>query len=56
MTEEFLQRLRKKPAGDHDGDTGGDALTAGMGVTPQRPEPEVSSGRRRCLQALSRQG
>ena len=29
MTEEFLQRLRKKP-GDHDGDTGGDALTAGI--------------------------
>ena len=40
MTEEFLQRLQKKP-GDHDGGTGGDALTAGMGVTPQRPEPEV---------------
>ena len=53
MTEEFLQRLRKKPGG-HDGGTGGDALTAGMGVTPQRPEPEVSS-QKGCLQALSRQ-
>ena len=42
MTAEFLQRLRKK-ASDNDGGTGGDALTAGMGVTPQRPEPEVSS-------------
>ena len=42
MTEEFLQRLRKKP-GNHDDGTGGDAMTAGMGVTPQRPEPEVSS-------------
>ena len=37
MTEEFLQRLRKKPS-DHDGGTGGDALTAGMGVTPLRPK------------------
>ena len=42
MTEEFLQRLQKKPC-DHYGGTGGDALTAGMVVMLQRPEPEVSS-------------
>ena len=35
MTEEFLQRLRKKHS-NHDGGTGGDSLTAGMGVTPQK--------------------
>ena len=34
--------MREKPS-DHDGGTGDDALTAGMGVTPQRPEPEASS-------------
>ena len=41
ITEEFLQRQQKNP-GDHYGGTGGDALTAGMGVMLQKPEPEVS--------------
>ena len=54
MTEEFLQRLRKKPS-DHDGGTGGDALTAGMGVTP-RGRSQRCHRRRGCLQALCRQG
>ena len=40
--EEFLQRLWKKSS-DHDGGTGDDALTAGSGVMPRRPELEVSS-------------
>ena len=55
MTEEFLRRLWKKPA-DHDGGTGGDALTAGMGVTPQRPEPEVSSEKGMSPSAESARG
>ena len=55
MTEEFLQRLRKKPS-DHDGGTGGYVLTAGMGVTPQRPEPEVSSEKEMSPSAESARG
>ena len=55
MTAEFLQRLRKK-ASDNDGGTGGDALTAGMGVTPQRPEPKVSSEKGMSRSAESARG
>ena len=54
-TEEFLQRLQKKPS-DYDGGTGDDALTAGIGVKPQRLESEASSAKGMSPSAESARG